>query len=196
MYYVAFYNDCERELSQVTHGSLLTLVYNLRRVTTATARTLPTAAAAAAAAEADAGQKKNGPAGGGGSGGGPSHLSWKGEPESTTSGGELRDWAMEDARFFAPGTGSTGSSGGGGGSGSSIIAASSAAATSDSLAGIENSSWEQDVGIWFRFCFFVLQQSVRRRIAFVVYMSHWGWNIRVCLSVIVIVCYVLLPPCH
>eukprot|EP00903_Cladosiphon_okamuranus_P021368 g19638.t1 len=33
MYYVAFYTDCERELSQVTRGSLLTLVYNLRRVT-------------------------------------------------------------------------------------------------------------------------------------------------------------------
>ncbi|CAM9436341.1 unnamed protein product, partial [Scytosiphon promiscuus] len=32
MYYVAFYTHCERELSQVTRGNLLTLVYNLRRV--------------------------------------------------------------------------------------------------------------------------------------------------------------------
>lgn len=31
MYYVAFYTDCERELSQVTSGCLLALVYNLRR---------------------------------------------------------------------------------------------------------------------------------------------------------------------
>ena len=31
MYYAAFYTDCERELSQVTSGRLLALVYNLRR---------------------------------------------------------------------------------------------------------------------------------------------------------------------
>lgn len=37
MYYTAFYTDCERELSQVTRGRVLTLVYNLQR-TTATSR--------------------------------------------------------------------------------------------------------------------------------------------------------------
>ena len=31
MYYTAFYTDCERELSQVTRGRLLTLVYSLQR---------------------------------------------------------------------------------------------------------------------------------------------------------------------
>ncbi|CAM9481537.1 unnamed protein product, partial [Laminaria digitata] len=34
MYYTAFYTDCERELSQVTRGRLLTLVYNLQRAPT------------------------------------------------------------------------------------------------------------------------------------------------------------------
>lgn len=31
MYYAAFYTDCERELSQVTRGCVLALVYNLTR---------------------------------------------------------------------------------------------------------------------------------------------------------------------
>ncbi|CAN0550129.1 unnamed protein product, partial [Ectocarpus sp. 12 AP-2014] len=79
MYYVAFYTDCERQLSRVTKGNLLTLVYNLRRVSP--------------------------PGGGGGAGGRPSSsLRGAGRPEAAASptalampAGEKWHWAAADA---------------------------------------------------------------------------------------------------
>ena len=122
MYYVAFYTDCERELSQVTRGSLLTLVYNLRRVTTPPAASGGRSSRAAAAAAAS----------------------------TAMSDEDIRAWAMEDAGFFSPGSarGDVGSSSdGGGGTGAPAPAADGGGPIG--LAGIGDSPWANvGFGVW------------------------------------------------
>lgn len=129
MYYVAFYTDCERELSQVTRGSLLTLVYNLRRV--------PTAATASSSSSASSvggvGQKGIAPTGPGR----PSSSKAAAAAAAAAPAEEIRAWAMEDAGFFS----ASASGGGGSGPGVALAPGPPGAGGTKVLAGIGDSPW-------------------------------------------------------
>ncbi len=145
MYYVAFYTDCERELSQVTSGSLLALVYNLRRVETTAGAT---ASASSTSSVGGAGQKGIAPAGPGRPS--SSKAAAAAAAAAAAPAEEMRAWAMEDTGFFsAPASVGSGGGGGvgdgvGGGSGSRVAPAPApppAAGGTNVLAGIGDSPW-------------------------------------------------------
>ncbi|CAM9668805.1 unnamed protein product, partial [Hapterophycus canaliculatus] len=93
MYYVAFYTHCERELSQVIDGNLLTLVYNLRRVESNPRRPAPPTADPAVSSRPTP-QPPRGAAPG---------AAAAAAAATSPVVEETREWALEDAGFFAPG---------------------------------------------------------------------------------------------
>lgn len=112
MYYTAFYTNCERELSQVTRGRLLTLVYSLQRA-------------------------KSSPRGRVSIGGINMQMEAAGRsqrqmPDSMTKS-ESREWLEGDSAFFSPA--SCGGGGGGGGTGAGAFASSPTEAMAQSVSG-------------------------------------------------------------